>query len=359
MAKRRRLDPVPSSLGLAERAPETKSMFSAPPIAQVAGEAAATSALREVAGELAAARAEGRMVQRLPLGLIDAAHLVRDRILSDAAEMEVLCASIRARGQQTPVEVVDLGTGRYGLISGWRRLQALQKLGAEEGAESGVEPGKFDTVLALLRRPETSADAYLAMVEENEIRVGLSYYERARIAARAAELGVHPSPQAAIRALFSAASRAKRSKIASFLVIHAALDGALAFASAIPERLGLSLSHMLQEYEGLGPQLRRDLARIKPAREEDEMALLHRALLTAVILPQQGKKDPVVAEFEADADEDPPAIPRPPALPTDASEVAPGVWLAQSGSPERPKLTLHGPNVDAAFRVRLEVWLRG
>jgi hypothetical protein len=33
-------------------------------------------------------------------------------------------------------------------------------------------------------------EAYLAMVEENEIRVGLSFYERARIVARAAEAGV-------------------------------------------------------------------------------------------------------------------------------------------------------------------------
>lgn len=354
MAKRRRLDPVPSGLGLADRAPETKSMFPAPPIAQVAGEAAATSALREVAAELAAARAEGRMVQRLPLALIDADHLVRDRILSDPAEMEVLCASIRARGQQTPIEVVDLGTGRYGLISGWRRLQALQKLGTEGGG--------FDTVLALLRRPETAAAAYLAMVEENEIRVGLSYYERARIAARAAELGVHPSPQVAIRALFASASRSKRSKIASFLLIHSELDGALSFPSAIPERLGLSLSHMLEKYDGLGAQIRRDLNRQRPASDEAETDLLHRALMTGVILPKSGKTDPVVAEFADPVEEGPPVFLFPrtaTAAATDRAEVAPGIWLQHSGGPDRLRLTLHGPNVDSALQARLEGWLRG
>lgn len=355
MAKRKRLDPSPSALGLAERAPETKSMFSAPPIAQVAGEAAATSALREVAGELAAARAEGRMVQRLALDQIEADHLVRDRMRTDDAEMEVLCASIRARGQQTPIEVVGLPNGRYGLISGWRRLQALQRLAGEEGAE----PGRLGTVLALLRRPETAADAYLAMVEENEIRVGLSYYERARIAARAAELGVHPSPQMAIRALFASASRAKRSKIASFLLIHAELDGVLGFASAIPERLGLSLSHMLEKYEGLGAQLRRDLTRARPTSEEAEMALLHRALMMGVILPKSGKTDPVMAEFAEPLAEVPAlfrlAIPSP----SNAAEVAPGIWLQQSGPPDRPRLTLHGPGVDAKLRTRLEEWLRG
>ena len=354
MAKRKRLDPLPSALGLAERVPETKSMFPAPPIAQVAGEAAATSALREVTGELAAARAEGRMIQRLMLNQIEADHLVRDRMKVDDAEMEVLCASIRARGQQTPIEVVELPGGKYGLISGWRRLQALQRLGAEDGAE----PGKFDTVLALLRRPETAADAYLAMVEENEIRVGLSYYERARIAARAAELGVHASPQMAIRALFASASRAKRSKIASFVLIHAELDDSLRFASAIPERLGLSLSHMLEKYEGLGSQLRRDLARLRPASEEAEMDVLNRALFNGVILPKSGKTDPVVAEFaEPEAEMALVFQPARPVSPTGV-EVVPGVWLQQSGPADRPKLTLSGPGVDAGLRTRLEEWLR-
>lgn len=355
MAKRKRLDPLPSPLGLADRAPETKSMFSAPPIAQVAGEAAATSALREVAGELAAARAEGRMVQRLALDLIEVDHLVRDRMKVDDAEMAVLCASIRARGQQTPIEVVELPGGTFGLISGWRRLQALRRLAAEPEAELG----RFDTILALLRRPETAADAYLAMVEENEIRVGLSYYERARIAAHAARLGVHPSPQMAIRALFASASRAKRSKIASFLLIHSELDDSLRFASAIPERLGLSLSHMLEKYDGLGAQLRRDLRRLQPATEEAETDLLNRALFTGVILPKSGKTDPVMAEFaDTDAPE-PPFRLTLPSVPSDAAEVVPGIWLQQSGPPDRPKLTLFGPGVDASLRTRLEAWLRG
>jgi ParB family chromosome partitioning protein len=72
-------------------------------------------------------------------------------------------------------------------------------------------------VLAVLRRPDTAAEAYVAMVEENEIRVGLSYYERARVAARAAEAGVFEDASAAIDVLFSTASKAKRSKIRSFV----------------------------------------------------------------------------------------------------------------------------------------------
>ena len=72
---------------------------------------AVVAALREVTEELQAARVEGRLVQRLPLAAIEADHLVRDRIADNPEERLALQASIRARGQQTPVEVVDLGSG--------------------------------------------------------------------------------------------------------------------------------------------------------------------------------------------------------------------------------------------------------
>ena len=89
------------------------------------------------------------------------------------------------------------------------------------------------------------------MVEENEIRVGLSYYERARIAARAAELGVFPDTASALARLFASASRAKRSKIGSFLRLYTALDDRLRFPAAIPERLGLRLARALDADAGL------------------------------------------------------------------------------------------------------------
>lgn len=86
---------------------------------------------------------------------------MRDRIGLDAAEMAPLVESLRTRGQQTPVEVVALEGGRYGLISGWRRVQALRRLCAETG-----DAARFGTVLALLRQPRDAAEAYVAMVEE-------------------------------------------------------------------------------------------------------------------------------------------------------------------------------------------------
>ena len=279
MAKRRRLTPAQSDYLAPAPAPEVKSLLGptlAPPIAQVAGEAAMMAALREVTGALNDAQAEGRIVQRLPLAAVEVDHLVRDRLRSDDADRTALRDSIRARGQQTAIEVVDLGPGpqgptRYGLISGWRRLQALQDLLAET-----CDP-KYGTVQALLRRPDGAADAYLAMVEENEIRVGLSYYERARIAALAAQQGIHPSAEAAIKALFASASRSKRSKIASFLMIHDRLDPVLRFGWAIPERLGLALAQALAE-PGFAARLQDRLRKTPAGTEAEELAALSRAI---------------------------------------------------------------------------------
>ena len=178
------------------------------------------------------------MVLDLPLDAIAPDHLTRDRLPAEDEEMAALRDRSRAHGQRTPIEVTPLATGGalpYGLISGWRRLQALKALHAETGE------ARFATVQALVRRPETAADAYVAMVEENEIRVGLSHYERARVAALATARGVFPSEKAALLALFATASRPKRSRIRAFLEIYHALDGILRFPAQLPERLGLAL----------------------------------------------------------------------------------------------------------------------
>ena len=323
MAKRKRLDPTPLP-GTPDAAPEVKSApGSRPPIAQVSGDSSAAAALGEVTEAFTRAREEGRLVQAIPLEAVRADHLMRDRIAVDEGALEDLVASIRARGQQTPIEVVALEEG-YGLISGWRRLEALRRLHAETGA------AEFATVLALLRRPAEASEAYQAMVEENEIRLGLSYYERARIAVRAAEAGVYPDRRAALRGLFAAASRARRSKIASFMVVHDALDGALRFPAAIPERLGLRLAKALEADPALAPAVRARLRKADPADAAAEAALLTRAFAPA-------------------------ADPRPP---EGAQEIRPGVFLEVTGGYLKPKLTISGPKVDNALRERLTAWLR-
>ena len=330
---------TPPNLGfLTAAAPETKAL-SAPfgalsaPIAQVAGDASASAALRDLAEEMRAAREEGRLVQNLPLASVEVDHLVRDRILLDPEEMAALRQSLRARGQQSPIEVVDLGQQRFGLISGWRRLTALRQLFEETGE------ARFSAVQALLRRPDGASAAYLAMVEENEIRVGLSHYERARIAAKARDQGVFASDQAALRHLFATASRSKRSKIGSFITLHRALGEVLRFPAAIPERLGLALAQALEADPALAPALIRMLTGAAPASAEVEQTLL-----AAALVPKNGSDSANSARFDRQLKE-------PEAL-------APGIWLHRSGPREHPSYTLSGPGLDDSLLPRLIAWLR-
>jgi ParB family transcriptional regulator, chromosome partitioning protein len=369
MARRKRLTLLGSDLPDAESGTlpplETKAMsFTAPPIARVAAEASATAALGDLAAAWQAARDSGRLIQDLPLDSIDEGWLVRDRIALDTDEMADLIASIRERGQQVPIEVVALDGGRYGLISGWRRLRALKVLQSD--------PGRRDpaTVLALLRRPAGAAEAYRAMVEENEIRANLSYYERARIAARAAEAGAFPDARAAITALFAAGSRAKRSKIGSFLTLVDALDDRLRFAWAIPERLGMRLAQALDADPTLRTRLYDRLRKANPDSAETELALLTRTLPTEQrplsrhpALPgpdPQPPRNPVRALGVDHEDRPGHGIQSDPAarIAPSRQEVVPGLWLETEEGTGTTRATLSGTRLDSVLLTRLVGWLK-
>ncbi len=308
--------------------------FQRAPIAHVASDAATHAALSAVTAELQQARAEGRLIQAVPLHAIDVTYLVRDRLMAEEDDLAPLVDSLRIRGQQTPIEVVALADGRYGLISGWRRLTALHRLHDQTG-----DP-RFGTVLAILRRPTDAAEAYLAMVEENEIRVGLSYYERARIVVKAVEGGVFPSARAGLQGLFGTASRAKRSKIGSFMAIVIALDGALRFPTALGERAGLVLARALEDDPAIGKDLVRQLMQVAPQSPEAELA---------VLVPEKNMTYPVGAGARRPARS---------AASAAIEEPLPGVFVQISQGSLPPRLTLSGPGIDAAFHDRLIDWLR-
>jgi ParB family chromosome partitioning protein len=301
MAKRKRLTPPlypqdPSSATTEVPAggpPEDKSMFpsyplgvaltststsrSAPapsrsPIAQVAGDAAAQSGLDELADEMYSIRAGGRLVTLLALSDIAEDHMVRDRMVNDLDEMASLKASLIARGQQTPVEVVALEQGGYGLISGWRRLHAFRALHEETGED------RFGKIQALVKPIDSVSDGYIAMVEENEIRSDLSFYERAHLVAEAVQLGIYPTTARAISILFANAPSAKRSKIGSFVKLHKALGGALQFPATIPERLGLTLANLIEQDPAVAVRLKDVLRKTPPKDARAERAALERAL---------------------------------------------------------------------------------
>lgn len=266
MAKRKRLE-LPETAISPDL--ETKSVFPAPrarmPIAEVAGDTASRAALEEVAREMTRAEDEGRVIRKLSLDQVVIQHLSRDRLVMDEEEMDALKASIAERGQQTPIEVVQLGSGTYGLISGLRRIEALKAIGASH-------------VLALIKRPESSRDAYRAMVEENEIRAGVSFYERANIAVAAVGQGVYPDPRTAVKGLFAHAPKAKRSKILKFVTLRETLGKTLRFPTAIPEHLGLALAQAIEADRAVAAGISRRLDAARPETPAEERRQLEAAL---------------------------------------------------------------------------------
>ena len=346
MAKRKRLSgPIQDYLTTSEA--HSAPASSTAPIARVAGDASVSAALEEVSRELSSARNEGRLVVRLALDTIDAAWLMRDRThpgTADDPDFAALIDSLRRNGQRNPIEVVDMGAGRYGLISGWRRLTALRCLHDETGED------RFVTVLAFLRQPKSSEEAYVAMVEENEIRLGLSYYERARIAAKAVEAGVFPSSKIALQTLFVSASRSKRSKIGSFLGLYRVLGDEICFPQALNERLGLALAKVLEADEGAGARL---VEHLKSACSDSFEA--EQRLLSTFVDTTESATAPVLTPSTTPVSETPAPSPHTEnSVANSAEEVCPGIFLSQQGG----KLQLSGPAVDPAFRDRLEAWLR-
>lgn len=209
----------------------------------------------------------GDRIAHLPVSVIHMDALVRDRTAIDADEMAELKASIAAHGLRTPIEVFPRPGGGYGLISGQRRCLAVAAL---EGATA--------TIPALVRTPADLSDAYVAMVEENEIRADLSHYERGRIAAVALREGVFPDLAIAVETLFAAGSRAKRSKIRSFAAIHQDLGDLLRFPRMLGERLGLRVAAALRS--GQSDHLRRALAAADARDPGTEARTLKAALHT-------------------------------------------------------------------------------
>lgn len=312
MAKRKRLDvpTEPVSSGL-----ETKSAFPAPrarmPIADVAGDTAGRAALEEVAREMGAAEEQGRIVKALPIEKIAVHHLARDRMVLDEDEMAALVASMKTRGQQTPIEVLQLNGGEFGLISGLRRVAALREIGQSH-------------VLALVKRPESSRDAYQAMVEENEIRSNLSFFERAQIAVAAVGQGVYPDVRAAVKGLYAHAPKAKRSKINKFVTLCETVGATLRFPTAIPEHLGVKLGQAIEADRAVAIRISKALKAAVPQDAAAERRVLERALA----VPEAPKATRV--------------------------SLGPGLQLESRAG----RAVLSGKAVDADFLKALEVWAK-
>lgn len=162
----------------------------------------------------------------IPTDEIDPEALPRDRLAVDERPLAELVNSIAAEGLRMPVEVWELGEARpphrYGLISGFRRLAAYRRLGAD------APDGRFAAIPAFVRQPRSVGHAMAQMIDENETRVQISPWERARIVLRAVEDGVFATVDEAVAGLYPLADRNKRARLRLTVPVVEELDGLIA-----------------------------------------------------------------------------------------------------------------------------------
>lgn len=294
MVKRRRLE-TPSTADLdrieeqfrSETPDRPSGLRGIAPIAQVAAEAAAETRTEAPETRAAAARAEadsaklqaaqdqGLLMVEIPLDQIDADAMIRDRMVMSEDDLQELRNSIAAHGLRLPVEVFELERpGRegqqYGLLSGYRRLLAMRAL------LELTEARKYATIRSIIRPRAQADEAFVAMIEENEVREELSHFERGRIAVIAANQGAFANTEDAVDKLFATGSKAKRSKIRSFALIFEELGDMLQFPEALTERRGLRIAAALRR--GGEERLRRVLSDHMPDTPDAEWEILEPAL---------------------------------------------------------------------------------
>lgn len=218
---------------------------------------------------------------RIPTDQIDAHALPRDRSLLDEGALTELRLSIAANGLRQPIEVFDTGEG-YGLLSGYRRLAAVRALHDLTGDARYAE---IDTVL---RDPESLGDALAAMVEENEIRTGLSPWERAHIAVTAVAQDVFETLDAALGGLYPHANRNKRLRLRAVAEVVEALDGFLVDPESLSQQRLTRLANGLRL--GWGPLLEAALESAEFATPEAQWAAIAPVIEEAEGLVAQGRK---------------------------------------------------------------------
>lgn len=272
------------------RGKRKSALGSGPPIAQVAASVSESigaevshlkqenKALTEKGRALDTAVAEGRLVVSIDLKDIDPLVLTRDRrqLQKDGEDWAALKASISSRGQQVPIEVTknsaddDLG---YELVSGLRRWSVLEELYRETGDD------RFSKVLAFVRGIDETVPKMVAMVEENEIRQNVSFFERGRVCSIATAKGLFDSVDDAINVLFESSNRNRRYKIRCFATIHDEIGSLLDYPEELGERVGIALAKAIRE--GRAGALKAALEN-RDARFEDssqELAMLNDFLL--------------------------------------------------------------------------------
>jgi hypothetical protein len=111
--------------------------------------------------------------------LIISAIAVSARIRKDTGGIEDLAADMRERGLINPITVMDCGSGRYQLIAGLRRLNAMKYLGSKEIRATILSPMQADEVLSM-EYAENVQRKDFTVVERLEYAEKIKAVERAK-----------------------------------------------------------------------------------------------------------------------------------------------------------------------------------
>ena len=215
----------------------------------------------------------GLIVDMIPLELIDADKLVRDRAGATDMELEELKDSIRSIGLSNPIRVEVHNDGRYELVQGMRRLSAFRELLAETGSD------EFKTIPAgLVAHGESLESLYRRMVDENLVRKDISFGEMAELARSYAADPLTDCFDAdkAVAILYKSAGYQKRSYIRAFVALLDEIGDELEHAYAIPRSLGLSLRKRMEEVPGIAAKINAELSQWHDRPTNDELDVLRK-----------------------------------------------------------------------------------
>jgi ParB family chromosome partitioning protein len=215
-------------------------------------------------------------IRLVPLAEIEACALTRDRTGLDAGPLTELEISIAASGLRQPIEIFPLAAPydgmTFGLLSGYRRLYAFRNL------LERTRQDRYAVIPAFVRERRDLAEAMAAMIEENEIRAGISPYERGLICVMARNQGAFGSIEQAVDGLYPNADRNKRTRLRAIAHFAEEIGG---FFSA-PEKLSQQqIGRIMQAHAaGFGDLLRTAL------EESSHTDPAHQWLLTQPILDE-------------------------------------------------------------------------
>jgi len=230
----------------------------------------------QLAHEYVKRKADGLVIDLIPLDSIVAEKLSRDRLETNDTELDELIDSIREIGLSNPIRVQKRDDGRYELVQGYRRLEAYKALLSDP---DGVQT--YSSIPAAVIFAEESLDVlYRKMVDENLVRKDISFAEMAALALRYARDTATDcdDPEKAVAILFKSAGYQKRSYIRGFIGLMDRVGDVLKHPAEIPRALGLELRKRMDADASVTARIESELLAADTGRSvEEEQALLRRA----------------------------------------------------------------------------------